>query len=86
MGQLVGDLTEQLRKLSAEIGNATQVQIACPRLIRLDFIAAGDVLNWVLQQRTENRSVVFTEAHRLVAMFFGAMGINEHARIKVKTV
>ena len=86
MGQLVGDLTEQLKKLSAEIGSATQVQIACPRLIRLDFIAAGDVLNWVLHQRSDNRTVVFTEAHRLVAMFFGAMGINEHARIKVKTV
>jgi hypothetical protein len=63
-----------------------QVQIACPKLIRLDFIAAGDVLNWVLQQRTENRSVTFTDAHRLVAMFFGAMGINEHARIKVKAL
>ena len=55
----------------------------CARLIRVDFIAAGDLLNWVLSKRSENRSVTFTELHRLVALFFGAMGINEHARVQV---
>ncbi|MFN7666217.1 MAG: hypothetical protein ACK5PH_15465, partial [Inhella sp.] len=46
MGQLSGDLTDMLGKLTAQIADAKQVQVACPRLIRLDFIAAGDVLNW----------------------------------------
>ena len=55
-------------------------------MIRVDFIAAGDLLNWVLARRSENRAVSFVDAHRLVALFFGAMGINEHARVKVKTV
>lgn len=85
-GQLVGDITEVLKVMSAQIGAAVQVQVACPKLVRLDFIAAGDLLNWVLNQRSENRNVVFTDAHRLVALFFGAMGINEHARIKVRAV
>jgi hypothetical protein len=85
-GQLVGDLTELLQKMAAQIGAASQVQVACPKLMRLDFIAAGDLLNWVLQMRSENRSVQFVDAHRLVALFFGAMGINEHARIKVRAV
>ena len=67
-------------------GAATQVEISCPKLVRLDFIAAGDLLNWVLLQRSENRAVQFVDAHRLVALFFGAMGINEHARIKVRAV
>jgi hypothetical protein len=40
----------------------------------------------VLARRSENRAVIFSETHRLVAMFFGAMGINEHARIKVRQV
>ena len=48
--------------------------------------AAGDLLNWVLARRSENRAVQFTEAHRLVALFFGAMGINEHAKVKVRQV
>jgi hypothetical protein len=38
----------------------------------------------VLQRRSENRSVVFLDSHRLVALFFGAMGINEHAKVKVR--
>ncbi|MBN8505001.1 MAG: hypothetical protein J0L58_11025 [Burkholderiales bacterium] len=85
-GQLVGDMTELLGKMNGQIGTAVQVEIACPKLLRLDFIAAGDLLNWVLLQRSENRSVQFVDAHRLVALFFGAMGINEHARIKVRAV
>jgi hypothetical protein len=62
------------------------VTVSCARLIRVDFIAAGDLLNWVLARRSENRSVTFVEAHRLVALFFGAMGINEHASVRVRTV
>jgi hypothetical protein len=30
--------------------------------------------------------VTFAEAHRLVALFFGAMGISEHASVRVRTV
>ena len=85
-GQLVGDIGTTLRRLEGELGNATIVNVSCAKLIRVDFIAAGDLLNWVLARRGENRSVTFAEAHRLVALFFGAMGINEHARVKVRTV
>jgi hypothetical protein len=52
----------------------------------MDFIAAGDLLNWVLQRRHEERLVLFEEAHRLLALFFNAMGISEHARVKIKNV
>jgi hypothetical protein len=83
-GQLSGDISENLRALSAEIGEASLINISCTKLIRLDFMAAGDLLNWVLQRRAENRTVVFTDSHRLVALFFGAMGINEHAKVKVR--
>jgi hypothetical protein len=85
-GQLVGDIAATLRKLDAELGKATIVNVSCARLIRVDFIAAGDLLNWVLARRAENRSVSFVEAHRMVALFFGAMGINEHATVKVGTI
>ena len=84
MGQLSGDISDNLRGMQAEIGEATLINICCTKLIRLDFMAAGDLLNWVLQRRGENRMVVFTDAHRLVALFFGAMGINEHAKVKVR--
>ena len=85
-GQLVGDISATIRKMDVQLGKANIVNVSCTRLIRVDFIAAGDLLNWVLARRGENRSVSFVDSHRLVALFFGAMGINEHARVKVHTV
>ena len=83
-GQLSGDISETLQLMTNELGAATLVTVACPKLMRLDFMAAGDLLNWVLARRSENRSIVFSDTHRLVALFFGAMGINEHARIRLR--
>ncbi len=83
-GQLVGDIGATLALLDQRLGMAPLVSVACSRLIRVDFIAAGDLLNWVLAKRGQDRSVTFTDSHRLVALFFGAMGINEHARIQVR--
>ena len=85
-GQLVGDIGATLRRMDNERGAASQINISCTRLIRVDFIAAGDLLNWVLARRSEDRGIGFVDAHRLVALFFGAMGINEHARVKIRTV
>jgi ABC-type transporter Mla MlaB component len=85
-GQLVGDIALTLKKMDSELGAAKIVNVSCARLIRVDFIAAGDLLNWVLARRNENRTVSFVDAHRMVALFFGAMGINEHANVKVRTI
>jgi hypothetical protein len=85
-GQLVGDISETLTKLQAGLGAAPVVSVSCARLIRVDFIAAGDLLNWVLARRNEARAVQFVDTHRLLALFFGAMGINEHAKVQVRKV
>ena len=83
-GQLVGDISATLRQMDLELGAASIINVSCARLIRVDFIAAGDLLNWVLARHAQHRSVAFFDAHRMVALFFGAMGINEHARVKVR--
>jgi hypothetical protein len=85
-GQLIGDIGATLAKLQGELGSAPIISVSCARLIRVDFIAAGDLLNWVLSRRNENRTVHFVDTHRLVALFFGAMGINEHAKVQVRKV
>jgi len=85
-GQLVGDIGPTLSHLDRQLGSSPIVRVSCERLIRVDFIAAGDLLNWVLSKRTESRAVQFVDAHRLVALFFGAMGINEHAKVQVRKV
>jgi ABC-type transporter Mla MlaB component len=85
-GQLIGDVTMTLERMNRQLAKAQIVNVSCARLIRVDFIAAGELLNWVLARRSENRTVCFQDAHRMIAMFFGAMGINEHATVKVRTV
>ena len=85
-GQLVGDIGRILLQLDDQLGASMSLEIDCRHLLRVDFIAAGDLLNWVLARRTESREVHFLNPHRLVALFFGAMGINEHATVKLQTV
>ena len=85
-GQLVGDIGETLTELDQQLGSSEAVQLDCTYLIRVDFIAAGDLLNWVLSRRAENRTITFLNPHRLVALFFGAMGITEHAKVKLLMV
>jgi hypothetical protein len=82
-GQLVGDIGQTLSRLDDQLSASTTLEIDCDNLLRVDFIAAGDLLNWVLARRAEERQVVFNRPHRLIALFFGAMGITEHARGKV---
>jgi hypothetical protein len=85
-GQLIGDIGLTLDKLLGEVRGAPVISVSCTRLIRVDFIAAGDLLNWVMSRKAENRAVHFVDTHRLVALFFGAMGINEHAKVQVRKV
>lgn len=85
-GQLIGDIGATLAKLQSETNDAPLISVSCSRLIRVDFIAAGDLLNWVLSKRGQGRAVQFVETHRLLALFFGAMGINEHAKVQVRKV
>lgn len=83
-GQLSGDIGMLLGILDNRMGSAHSVHISCALLIRVDFIAAGDLLNWVIGKRAEGRWVRFTDVHRLVALMFGAMGITEHAQVQLR--
>ena len=83
-GQLAGDQGPLLHHLDQRLGDAKLVRISCALLIRVDFVAAGDLLNWVIAKRAEQRQVTFTDVNRLVALMFGAMGINEHASTQLR--
>jgi len=85
-GQLSGDLSELLGRLSMQVGDSRVIRISCALLMRVDFVAAGDLLNWVAQRHAEGRELVFHETHRLVALMFGAMGINETARVQLRHI
>ncbi|WP_048440226.1 STAS domain-containing protein [Caenimonas sp. SL110] len=80
-GQVLGDATEAFDLLEAKLHGGDVMIISCTRLIRIDFSAAGTLLNWVTARQSEGRQVQFVEVHRLVAAFFNVIGISEHARV-----
>ncbi|CAN7469855.1 STAS domain-containing protein [Polaromonas sp. LjRoot131] len=83
-GQVQGDAIAVLDKLEAKLMGADMMLIACSKLIRVDFSAAGTLLNWVSAREAENRAVQFSDVNRLVAAFFNVIGITEHARVMVR--
>ena len=84
-GQILGDAAEALATLDAKLSGADIMVISCDRLIRIDFSAAGTLLNWVSSRQAEGRQVQFVQVHRLVAGFFNVIGISEHARVVART-
>ncbi|MDO9199309.1 STAS domain-containing protein, partial [Rhodoferax sp.] len=84
-GEVLGDAAEALDKLQAGLKGADRLVISCSRLIRVDFSAAGSILNWVAVRESEGCHVQFRDVPRLVAVFFSVIGINEHARIVLRT-
>ena len=59
--------------------------VSCTHLIRVDFSAAGSLLNWAATRQAEGCNLQFRDVHRLVAAFFHVIGIQEHARVLVRT-
>ena len=84
-GQIMGDASEALELLYAKGASADIIVISCERLLRIDFSAAGTLLNWVSSRQAEGRQIQFVQVHRLVAAFFTVIGISEHARVIART-
>ena len=80
-GQIEGDAAAMLDVLQVKLKGADTMVISCAKLIRVDFSAAGTLLNWVCARQEENRSVHFCDVNRLVAAFFNVIGITEHAKV-----
>lgn len=86
VGHLTGDIHEILAKTLSSIQASRSVQVSCARLIRVDLMAAGELMNWVGARRSEGRLVRFVEVHRVLALFFCAMGLDEQATIELRSL
>lgn len=78
-GHIDGDATPLLEPFQAFLRPGVPLTIACDKLIRVDFAAAGSVLNWAAEQQGQGHVIQFQNLQRLVAIFFNVIGINEHA-------
>jgi len=84
-GEVLGDVLETMTLLSERVHPGEDLVISCARLIRMDFSAAGSLLNWLSSRKPRDGLVEFVNVPRLVATFFAVMGINQHATIVVRT-
>ena len=83
-GEIRGDPEALLEKLERRLVGADVMIISCRNLIRVDFSAAGTLLNWVSGHHAQGRMVQFVDAHRLVSAFFHVIGITEYAKVVVR--
>ena len=83
-GEIRGDPQATLEDLEHRLQGADVMIISCRNLIRVDFSAAGTLLNWVTSHHTSGRLVQFVDAHRLVSAFFHVIGITEYAKVVVR--
>jgi anti-anti-sigma regulatory factor len=80
-GEVLGDATQLLGALVKGAQGSGLLVVSCANLVRVDFSAAGSILNWATMRQAEGGQVQFKDVHRLVAAFFSVIGINEHARV-----
>lgn len=83
-GEVIGDVSGIVDRWQLADGDDGFWMVSCAHLIRVDFSAAGGLLNWVAHMATEGKRVEFREVPHLVAAFFNLIGINEHAQVTVR--
>ena len=84
VGNIQGDPQELLNTLERRLKGTDVWIISCRHLIRVDFSAAGSVLNWVSGHHAQGHLVQFVDAHRLVSAFFHVIGITEYAKVVLR--
>ncbi|MEO9102780.1 MAG: STAS domain-containing protein [Burkholderiaceae bacterium] len=83
-GRLIGDAGERLVGVAHSHPGIKSLTVRCDKLARVDFSAAGSVLNWAAARQADGCRVEFSQLQRLVAIFFNVVGISEYARVSVR--
>jgi ABC-type transporter Mla MlaB component len=84
-GEVLGDADGALVALRDGARGSHQLVVSCGQLIRVDFAAAGSILNWVANLESQGCHVQFQDLSRLVAAFFNVIGINDHASVVLRS-
>lgn len=86
-GVLQGDLSGPLasvQQASRGLAPGDTLSIDCHALRRLDFAAAGSLLQWLLATQAQGLRVELVEVNRLVAGFFHVVGIDEAVTVRLR--
>jgi len=74
-GEIVGRAQDVLAALRARAAERAEVVVDCRHLRRLDFVAAGELLNEVVALRTGGKYLVFREVNQMVTALMTVMGL-----------
>nr|WP_145550762.1 STAS domain-containing protein [Variovorax boronicumulans] len=80
-GVVSGDAHSALATVAVPSGAGLPLVVDCADLVRIDFAAAGSVLNWAAAQQAAGQRLEFRGLHRLVAIFFYVIGLADHATL-----
>ncbi|MEJ8854651.1 STAS domain-containing protein [Variovorax robiniae] len=84
VGELTGECHDVLHELDAELVGAEVPTVSCAALVRMDFAAAGTLLNWAMARAARGQRVEFVDVQRMLAAFFKVIGIADHASVAVR--
>jgi anti-anti-sigma regulatory factor len=83
-GELTGRAQEALTAMRGYAADRAEVVVDCRRLRRLDFVAAGELLNEVVALRTGGKYLVFRDLNHLVGALLSVMGLPDLAEIRLR--
>jgi ABC-type transporter Mla MlaB component len=81
-GEIEGKAEFQLDKFRKFAANHRVVVVDCSKLKRIDFAAAGNLLNLLFGLNGQDKQVVFRHVNHMVAALFMVMGIQDMAVIE----
>ena len=85
-GDMLGRMHGELPALRAHAAPHGTVLVDCRGLRRMEFVAAGDLLNEVVAMRSAGKQVQFIEPNYLVYALMLVMGIQELAEIRRRKI
>ncbi len=85
-GEMVGKSEADLQRLTLFATTHDRIVVDCSRLVRVDFTAAGLLLNWAVGMRGSRKEIEFTKVGHLVAALFVVMGLHEVVPIERRKV
>jgi len=76
-GEVLGKAEADMQRLTEFAGTHNRIIIDCSRLVRVDFTAAGLLLNWAVGMRGVRKHIEFVRVGHLVGALFAVMGLHE---------
>lgn len=83
-GELLGDIAASLPALPASAQAPRVIDIGCASLVRVDFSAAGSLLNWLANAQARGDTIRLHGVPQLLLAFFNLIGIQQHAQLELR--